>query len=299
MAISEVIAITNQKGGVGKTTTAWALGCGLALRGARVLFVDMDAQGNLTHSLRAAPGEADVDIMDVLLRGEDIRYAIVSTDNGDIVPSSTSLAGADITIPNDATQKEFVLKRALASVRDIYDCIIIDTPPTLGIATINSLTACTGVIIPATADIYSAQGIGQLFQTIQSVRRYSNPFIKIRGILVTKYSERTVIGREMSSVLGAIAEKIKTKIYRTPIRECVDIRTAQLDRTSIFSHAPSGHAAEDHAAFVDEFLEDWRKRDAQREERIDRTGSSIPFWRRCGKGRTRDGEQDGEARDKR
>lgn len=299
--MAEVIAVTNQKGGVGKSTTAWALGGGLALRGARVLYVDMDAQGNLTHSL-GADDEAPVGIMDVLLRGEDVRDAIVSTPQGDVVPSSSSLAGADITISNEAPQREFVLKRALAPIASSYDVIVIDTPPTLGVATVNALVASNGVIIPATADVYSVQGIGQLFQTVEAVRRYSNPFIKIRGILVTRHSDRTIIGREVAGILSQVATRIRTKMYGRAIRECVDIRSAQFNRRSIYDFAPDSHAAEDYMALTDEYINDWRSSDVQREERAatrERAGASVPFWRRGGEDRTGHEQQDDKAVGKR
>ena len=166
----EVIAVINQKGGVGKSTTAQAIGQGLTLKGYKVLFVDLDAQGNLTYSLNAS--QSNKTVLEVLTKQVDAKDTIQKTATGDIMPSSLQLSGADLMLTEMG--KEYRLKEALEPIKSKYDYIIIDTPPALGILTVNALTACTGVIIPAQADIYSLQGIGQLNSTIEAVKKYCN-----------------------------------------------------------------------------------------------------------------------------
>ena len=152
------IAIINQKGGVGKSTTALAIGAGITLKGHSVLYIDLDAQGNLSYSIGA--DTQGYNAFGVLERPETIRSEIQHTPQGDIIASSPRLAGADKLL--EATGKEYRLKEALETLQSIYEYCIIDTPPALGILTINALTACNGAIIPAQADIYSLQGISQL-----------------------------------------------------------------------------------------------------------------------------------------
>lgn len=181
--MARIISIINQKGGVGKSTTAEALLAGLTLKGYKTLAVDLDAQGNLTYATGANSQGATS--LGVLTREVDAGDAIQHTPSGDIIPSNKALAGADAFITD--TGKEYRLREALESVASEYDYIIIDTPPALSILTINALTASNSVIIPAQADIYSLQGIEQLAETIQPVKRYCNPTLSIEGILLTRY----------------------------------------------------------------------------------------------------------------
>jgi chromosome partitioning protein len=153
--MKEAIAVINQKGGVGKSTTALAIGQGLFLKGYKVLFIDLDAQGNLSYSVDIALNSKS--ILDVLTGKADVKEVIQHTEAGDILPSDLLLSGADLLLTEMG--KEYKLKEAIEPLKEVYDYIIIDTPPALGILTVNALTACTGVIIPAQADIYSLQGI--------------------------------------------------------------------------------------------------------------------------------------------
>ena len=183
--MARIISIINQKGGVGKSTTAEALLAGLTLKGYKTLAVDLDAQGNLTYATGANSQGATS--LGVLTREVDAGDAIQHTPSGDIIPSNKALAGADAFITD--TGKEYRLKEALESVASEYDYIIIDTPPALSILTINALTASNSLIIPAQADIYSLQGIEQLAETIQPVKRYCNPTLSIEGIITHLYPQ--------------------------------------------------------------------------------------------------------------
>lgn len=250
--MSEILAIINQKGGVGKSTTAAAIGAGLHLRGQRVLFIDMDAQGNLSFNLGA--GHKALSSLEVLTGTATAQEAILHTDTGDLIPASPALAGADGIIT--ATGKEYRLREALEPLRSSYDYIILDTPPALGILTVNALTACTGAIIPAQADAYSLQGIALLAQTVDVVRKYCNPALKVKGIVLTRYNARSVISRDMMKLMESTAAQLNTKVYKTTIRECTAIKEAQAVQETIYGYAPKSNATADYTALVDEILKE-------------------------------------------
>ena len=244
-----IIAILNQKGGVGKTTTVHAIGAGLTLKGYRVLYIDLDAQGNLSYTLRAATN--GLTAME-LLQKKSAQGTIQRTEQGDAIASSPALAGADTIIT--ATGKEYRLREALEPLSGLYDYCMIDTPPALGILTINALTACSGAIIPAQADIYSLQGINQLHSTVETVKRYCNPALAIKGIVLTRYNSRAVISREVADMIEQTAGQLQTKLYNAKIRECTAIKEAQATQQSIYSYAPKSNAATDYTALIDEIL---------------------------------------------
>lgn len=248
--MSKAIAVINQKGGVGKSTTALAIGAGLSLKGYAVLFIDLDAQGNLSYTLGAET--KGYNAMGVLERPETAKEEIQHTPQGDIIASSPKLAGADKLL--EETGKEYRLKEALESLQGAYDYIIVDTPPALGILTINALTACTGAIIPAQADIYSLQGISQLNSTIETVRKYCNPSLSIMGIVLTRFNGRSIIRREVAEMLERTAEQLHTKLYSSKIRECTALVEAQATKQNIYSYAPRSNASADYKALVDEIL---------------------------------------------
>ena len=245
----EVVAIVNRKGGVGKTATAQALGAGLARKKKKVLYIDLDSQTNLSYGLGADP--EGLNSMDVLTGEATAAEAIQHTPQGDVIAGSEALAGADAAI--DGTGKEYRLKEAIDGLQ--YDYIIIDTPAQLGTLTVNALTAANSVVIPVQAEVYSLQGIGQLSKTIEAVKKYCNRDLYIRGILITRYNGRAVISKDMQSNLKDAAEQLKTKLYSTPIRECVSIKEAQAIQQDIYTYAPRSNAAKDYEAFINEFTE--------------------------------------------
>lgn len=246
----QTIAVINQKGGVGKSTTAQAIGAGLFLKGNKVLFIDLDAQGNLSYTLGAdTQGNTIIDVLQQEVSPEEATQHI---NGADIIASSPSLAGADTVIT--ATGKEYRLKEALEKINGQYDYCIIDTPPALGILTINALTACNGAIIPAQADIYSLQGISQLYSTIETVKKYCNPALQIKGIVLTRFSARAIISREVAEMIDQTAAQFQTKLYNTKIRECTAIKEAQAMQQNIFDYAPKSNAASDYTELVNEIL---------------------------------------------
>lgn len=248
----KVYAVINQKGGVGKSTTALCLGAGLSLKGFKVLYIDLDAQGNLSYTLGA--DTQGYNAMGILQRPETVKDEIQTAPGGEVIASSPALAGADTIITE--TGKEYRLKEALDKLGGTYDYCIIDTPPALGIVTINALTACQGAIIPAQADIYSLQGISQLNGTIQTVKKYCNPHLKVMGIVLTRYSARSIISREVAEMIDATAAQLNTKLYKAKIRECTALKEAQATRQSIFNYAPRSNAAADYKALIEEIMED-------------------------------------------
>lgn len=249
--MKEILAVINQKGGVGKSTTAYGIGAGLNLKGYKILFIDMDAQGNLTDTLGVE--EKTLSTMDVLEGKCNITEAVKGTAQGDLIPAGSGLAVADTVIC--AVGKEYRLKESLESVKYKYDYIIIDTPPALGVLTINALTACSGAVVPAQADIYSLQGISQLNMTINTVKKYCNPDLKVIGILLTRYSARTILSRDLAQVIGQTALELGTKLFSTVIRESIVIKESQANRQSIFEYAPKSNPALDYLALVDELIE--------------------------------------------
>lgn len=245
-----IISITNQKGGVGKSTTAYALATGLRLRGYKVLIIDFDAQSNISYTAKAnINGNNIYDVMTLKIKAID---SIQQMDNVDIIVASRDLTSLNMELNKPG--KEYRLKESLDEVNKIYDFIIIDTPPALDILTINALTTSDIVIIPAQADIYSLQGIEQLHETIKAVRQYCNKNLQIKGILLTRHNKRTVLSRDMQDILKNTAEYLNTFLYDTVIRECISLKESQVSQLDIFTYAPKSNATEDYNMFIDELL---------------------------------------------
>ena len=248
-----VLSVINQKGGVGKSTSAHALAFGLFKNGKRVLLIDLDGQGNLTDTLggTGAQGKA----MEILRRPEAIKEAVLEmakSKKGRLcaIWSSPSLVQADSEITQ--TGKEYRLKEALSLVAEDFDYCVIDTPPVLGVITVNALVASEGVIIPVQADMYSLQGVKQLYLTVQTVQKYCNPYLRVLGILITRFNVRAIIRREVAEVASQMAEAMGSKLFSTKIRECTALIEAQAKRVDIFSYAPRSNGAKDYKSFVQE-----------------------------------------------
>lgn len=249
--MKEIISIINQKGGVGKTTTAQVLADLLKDMGERVLLIDIDAQGNLSYSLKAdMAGVVTPSIMNVLTQPSRIKKAIQVTERCNIIASSPNLATADTVITE--LGKEYKLKEALELIKDDYDYILIDTPPALNILTVNALTASTSCIITAQADVYSLQGILSLNNTINTIRHYCNKDLSIKGILLTRYNGRTTLSKDMAATLENITAQMNTKLFNTKIRECNAIREAQVKRVSLTTYAPKSNAVIDYRSLIEE-----------------------------------------------
>jgi len=247
---TRITAIANQKGGVGKTTTAAALAAGLHRKGYKVLTIDADTQGNISYIMGAdtkQPGLYEA-LKGTAIAGE----AIQATAQGDIMASSPQLSGADLEFK--AKGWEYLLQETIKPVINNYHYIIIDTPPQLGVLTINALTAATDVIITLGADIFSLQGIAQLYDTINTIKRRSNPELKTDGILITRYNARTILSRDLKDSIQGAADHIGARLFKTVIREGIAIKEAQTLQEDIYTSAPRSNPAIDYTAFINEYL---------------------------------------------
>ena len=249
--MAKIIVIANQKGGVGKTTTANALACGLTGRKFKTLAVDCDPQGNLSYAMQA--DDQQEGLYEVMKGQSAPAEAVQRTEQGDIISGSLLLAGADLEFTD--TGREYLLREILEPLKKIYDYIIIDSPPTLGILTINALAAGDDVIIPMGADIFSLQGLSQLYNAVSKVRKFCNPGLKIAGLLITRYNARTILSRDLREVIEEKAVQIGAPVFHTVIRESVSIREAQTHQESIFKISPDSNPAQDYQDFIREYLE--------------------------------------------
>lgn len=255
----KTIAICNQKGGVGKTTTAINVGIGLVRKGYKVLLVDVDAQGSLTAGLGVdQPDKLDntlADIMNVIIESEvpDIEAVILHHNEGiDFIPSNIDLAGLEIKLTN-IISRETVLSQCLEDMKENYDYIILDCTPSLGTLTINVLTAADEVMIPVQAQYLSLKGLEQLLKSISQVRKRTNKGLQIAGILLTMVDSRTVCARTIMEMLyEAYGEKLN--IYKSIIPKSVRVEESSLQGVSIYALDAEGKAAKAYQALTEEVL---------------------------------------------
>ena len=247
--MSAIIAITNQKGGVGKTTTACSLMDGLHQRGARVLGVDLDPQGSLGFCL-GLDIENCATIYDVLKGSRPIREVITPSDCGDVLPSNILLSAAELEFNRPG--REFLLKNCLSEVEDDYDYIIIDTPPALNVLTVNAYVAADGLVVPMAPEILSLLGVSQIRETIDTVRRCYNSRLRVLGILLNKFNQRFTLNREVLDMAEQIAAQLDTRVFQTKVRSSVSVAEAPAHGESVLTYAPSSKPAEDFRALLDE-----------------------------------------------
>ena len=255
-ALLRVIAFANQKGGVAKTTTTLNLGVAFMERGFRVLLVDLDPQGNLTMSQGLNPDALERSMFDVLVHRLPITEIIHSAEV-DIAVASIDLAGAELAL-SAMIGRERALEKALVEVRDTYDFILIDTPPSLGLLTINAFVAATGVIVPVQCEYLSLRGLVQLENTLAMVRENLNPHVKIEGILPTMFDSRTLHSREAVEILE---ESFGDLVFRNRIRKTIRYAEAPVKGTSIMKYEPSGTAADAYRDLAKEVLDGAKPRE--------------------------------------
>lgn len=240
--MAKVIAITNQKGGVGKTTTTVNLGASLARLGKSVLLVDIDPQGNTTSGIGINKADVNHCIYDVLIRDVHAKDAIMPTnvENLSIIPATIQLAGAEVELV-PTISREVRLKRSLQPIRNDFDYILIDCPPSLGILTVNSLTASDSVIIPIQCEYYALEGLSQLLNSIRLVQKHLNTNLKIEGVLLTMFDARTNLGMQ---VIEEVKKYFQNKVYRTIIPRNVRLSEAPSHGQSIVTYDPKSKGAE-------------------------------------------------------
>lgn len=243
-----VIAVANQKGGVAKTTTVHTLAAALVERGHRVLIVDLDPQACLTYENGLDPDDLDRTIHDVMLGRVGIPDVVVAVNGIDLVPSSIDLAGSEIHLLTK-TGREFVLGRALKGVVGDYDYVFIDCAPSLGILTLNGLTAASHVMIPFQAETLSHRAVGQLLETIDDVRAYTNEDLEVMGAVATMFDGRTNLGKQ---VLVEVAETHDIEVLPPPIPRSVKVAEAPGRGRSVLTHARRSKSAEAYRALAGE-----------------------------------------------
>lgn len=249
--MAKVIAVTNQKGGVGKTTTCSSLcGC-LAAMNNRVLAIDLDPQGNLSFSLGADADECYT-VYDVFKGSVNLYDTVQHTGCCDVVPANILLSGCELELTT--VGRDYILREQLNSVAGDYDFIIIDTPPALSILTINAYTAANELIIPMIPEILSLQGIAQLKETILAVKKYYNKTLEIRGILLNKYNPRLILTKEVEDLANMIAEQLDTDVFEQKISNSVVIAEAPAHAKTIMEYAPKSKAAKEYTDLIYEIL---------------------------------------------
>jgi chromosome partitioning protein len=255
-SLQRVIVFANQKGGVAKTTTTLNLAVAFMEQGFRVLVIDLDPQGNLTMSQGMNPDAIERSMFDVLVHRLPISEIIHGAEV-DVAVSSIDLAGAELAL-SSMIGRERALEKSLLEVRDKYDFIMIDTPPSLGLLTINAFVAATGVIVPVQCEYLSLRGLVQLENTLAMVRENLNPDVKIEGILPTMFDRRTLHSREAVEILE---ENFGDLVFKTRIRKTVRYAEAPVKGSSVLKYDPSGTAAEAYRDLAKEVLDGAKPRE--------------------------------------
>ena len=251
--MGKVMAISNQKGGVGKTTTSINLASGLAHVGKKVLLIDFDSQGNATQGLGANQNNSQATIYSVLMEGVPIQQAIVPKVNPriDIVPANINLAGADLDMDKMEYGKEELLKKAIAPIRDQYDYIIIDCPPSLSMLTINAMTTADSVLVPIQCEYYALEGLSQLIHTVELVKERLNPILEIEGVVFTMYDARTNLSLQ---VVENVKENLQQNIYKTIIPRNIRLAEAPSYGMPINLYDPKSTGASAYQRLADEVM---------------------------------------------
>lgn len=248
--MGKVICVMNQKGGVGKTTTAVNVGAGLRDLGKKVLLIDLDPQANLTASLGLNRQKLQYTIYDLLKSETPIEQVTVHHSGMHIIPSSVALSGADIELSNIAG-RELLLKEALSNMQDKFDCTLIDCPPTLGLLALNALTAASEILIPIQAEYLPLEGVSFLMETINIVRKRLNKSLAIAGVVITRYNARQHLHKE---VVEIIHSHFPDKLFETYIRNNISLAEAPSFGQDIFTYKPDSLGAKDYRSLCEEII---------------------------------------------
>jgi len=250
----KIIASGNNKGGAGKTTNAIEITYGLHKRGYKVLLVDLDGQRNATIAL--GQKDANPTIYDALTGRTDIKETIISTTAGDLIPASANLDTLAQALTGDG--REYTLKKALEPIAGDYDFIVLDLPPAINAASTNALAAADTLLIAAKAEAFHLEGVGALFQNVETIKRHCNNDLKIQGIIITQYRQALALNKAMYENAGRIAAQLGAKLYK-PIRECTKVKEAQALHKSVYEYAPRCNAVKDYETLINDLLEDFKK----------------------------------------
>ncbi len=234
-----VIAVANQKGGVAKTTTVHSLATAFADSGRRVLMVDLDPQACLTFSAGVDPDSLELSLYEVFLGKAEAQSVVVDLDGLSLLPSSIDMAGVEVHLLT-RPGREYALQRSLAGIADRFDVVLIDCPPSLGVLTINGLTAASGVLIPLQCETLGHRGVGQLMETISDVRQFTNPDLQVIGVVATMYDSRTRLAHD---TLASVGETYGLEVLDPPVPKSVRVAEAPGHGRSVLRHAPSSPAA--------------------------------------------------------
>ena len=250
--MGRIIAIANQKGGVGKTTTAINLSSCLAEKGKKVLAVDMDPQGNMTSGLGVDKNSIEKTIYDLIIGETKVENAIIESilDNLDIIPTSIDLSAAEIELI-DIEDKEFILRNAIHKVKEEYDYIIIDCPPSLSMLTINAMTTADSIIVPIQCEYYALEGLSQLIHTVELVKNRLNPILEIEGVVFTMYDARTNLSLQ---VVENVKDNLKQNIYKTIIPRNIRLAEAPSYGMPINVYDSKSTGAESYMRLADEVI---------------------------------------------
>ena len=250
--MGKIIAFSNQKGGVGKTTTAINLATYVAMWRRKVLIVDFDPQGNATSGFGIEKNNLELTCYDVLMGDNKAQEVILPTmiENLSILPSNSDLAGAEVDLVN-VPARESALKRVLAPIKDDYDYIFIDCPPSLGLLTLNALVACDGVIIPMQSEFFALEGVAQLLNTFKLVKQRLNPNIYISGVVLTMYDLRTTLSKQ---VAAEIRKYFTDKIYTVPVPRNIKLVESPSFGVPVVLHAPNSSGALAYQALARQFI---------------------------------------------
>jgi chromosome partitioning protein len=251
--MAKVIAIANQKGGVGKTTTAVNLSSCLGYKGKKVLIIDIDPQGNTTSGLGVDKKNIKRSIYDVLINDEKIKNALVDTaiENLKLCPSNIQLAGAEVELVS-VISRETRMKVAISEIRDQFDFVLIDCPPSLGLLTVNSLTAADTILVPIQCEYYALEGLSQLMDTVRLVQKHLNPILDVEGVVLTMFDARTNLSIQ---VVEEVKKHFRNKVYRTVIPRNVRLSEAPSFGLPIILYDPKSKGSECYLELAEEVIE--------------------------------------------